>query len=62
MVGKPADELPSGRPADIGDQGGAHDPRGEQQSERTGPVTIARHVKDDGRALILYTRDPSAQP
>ncbi len=25
--------------------------------ERIGPLAIARHVKDDGRALILYTRD-----
>jgi hypothetical protein len=25
--------------------------------ERIGPVAIARHVKPDGRALIVYTRD-----
>ncbi|MGD1056455.1 MAG: hypothetical protein ABR992_03490 [Solirubrobacteraceae bacterium] len=25
--------------------------------ERLGPVAIARHVKADGRALILYTVD-----
>jgi hypothetical protein len=30
----------------------------EQQDERIGPLTLARHVKDDGRALIVYTRDP----
>jgi hypothetical protein len=32
------------------------------ESDRIGPVAIARHVKADGRALILYTRDtpPSA--
>jgi hypothetical protein len=30
------------------------------RDERTGPVKIARHVKDDGRALIVYTRDPDA--
>ncbi len=29
--------------------------------ERTGPVAIARHVKDDGRALILYTCDTRAR-
>ncbi len=23
--------------------------------ERYGPVAVARHVKDDGRALLLYT-------
>ena len=26
------------------------------ETERIGPVAVARHVKDDGRALILYTR------
>jgi hypothetical protein len=28
--------------------------------ERCGLVVVARHVKDDGRALILYTRAPGA--
>jgi hypothetical protein len=35
--------------------------RGEQQiepTERFGPLAVSRHVKDDGRALILYTRRP----
>ena len=27
----------------------------ERRGERTGPVAITRLVKDDGRALILYT-------
>jgi hypothetical protein len=26
--------------------------------ERIGPVAIERYVKDDGRALIVYTREP----
>jgi hypothetical protein len=30
-------------------------PDGGEQQERSGPVAIERHVKDDGRALILYT-------
>lgn len=34
-------------------------PSGDE--ERTGPLAIARHVKDDGRALILYTRDTQTQ-
>jgi hypothetical protein len=37
------------------------DPQDGEQArahERIGPITIARHRKDDGRALILYTRDP----
>jgi hypothetical protein len=27
------------------------------QAEHSGPVAIARYVKADGRALILYTHD-----
>jgi hypothetical protein len=27
-------------------------------AERYGPVAIARHAKDDGRALLLYSRIP----
>ena len=32
----------------------------EREPERCGPVTIARHRKDDGRALILYARVEAA--
>jgi hypothetical protein len=32
----------------------------EAADEQTGPVAIARHRKGDGRALILYTREPPA--
>jgi len=34
-----------------------HERAGETSTPRelAGPVAIARHVKDDGRALILYT-------
>ncbi len=28
-----------------------------ERAESYGPVTLTRHVKDDGRALILYTRE-----
>ncbi len=50
-------------PADGSDPPHPHgsDPQDGGQArahERIGPVTIARHRKDDGRALILYTRDP----
>ena len=27
-----------------------------QPGERYGPIVITRHVKEDGRALLLYTR------
>ncbi|HEY2536434.1 MAG TPA: hypothetical protein VGI24_05560 [Solirubrobacteraceae bacterium] len=33
-----------------------------EATERFGPLAVSRHVKDDGRALILYTlREPSEQ-
>jgi hypothetical protein len=32
------------------------------RGELVGPVAIARHVKDDGRALILYSRMQDAPP
>jgi hypothetical protein len=51
MVAKPAEPDQPG--AQAGKRGEA-----EQTDEHTGPVVIARHVKSDGRALILYTRDP----
>ncbi len=59
MAGKPAEPPPSDRPPGIDDQADAHAPGGERepQHECSGPVAIARYVKDDGRALILYTRD-----
>ncbi|HEY2283298.1 MAG TPA: hypothetical protein VGH60_07095 [Solirubrobacteraceae bacterium] len=34
----------------------------DKRSEHFGPIVLTRHVKDDGRALIVYerTRDKSA--
>ncbi len=33
-----------------------------EQSEAFGMVTVARYVKDDGRALILYTHRQDGEP
>jgi hypothetical protein len=41
--------------------GGGAEPGGERELERIGPVAVARHVKDDGRALILYSEAPRAE-
>jgi hypothetical protein len=30
--------------------------QGDDRPERYGTVAVTRHVKDDGRALLLYTR------
>ncbi len=49
MVGDPAEPPRQDEPT--GDEERPED------EERIGPLTIARHVKDDGRMLILYTRD-----
>jgi hypothetical protein len=52
MAGKPAEPGHPERDSQV------EPPRAD---ERAGPVTIARHVKADGRALILYTRDTDRQ-
>jgi hypothetical protein len=31
----------------------------DKRSEHFGPIRLTRHVKDDGRALIVYERIPS---
>jgi hypothetical protein len=50
MAAKPAEpEQPGAEP------GRHREP--EQADEHTGPVAVTRHLKSDGRALILYTRD-----
>jgi hypothetical protein len=36
--------------------------REDAREERTGPVAITRHRKDDGRLLILYRRTGDQQP
>jgi hypothetical protein len=52
-----ADELR--RSSQAADPGTADElRRSSQAGERIGPLAIARHVKDDGRALILYSSSP----
>jgi hypothetical protein len=58
MAGKPA-EPPHPRQRPLGAEPRAADgsgalPADDRELERTGPIAFARHVKDDGRALILY--------
>jgi hypothetical protein len=43
-------ERPSSSPAPA--------PARDGGDERYGPLLLARHAKDDGRALILYTLKP----
>ena len=54
MLGKPTGSPASGQSQS--DPGGREGER-ERAGERVGALTIERRVKDDGRALILYTRD-----
>jgi len=48
-------EQPSEIPRSSGPNASPRAEQGEQHEDRCGTVTIARHRKDDGRALILYT-------
>jgi hypothetical protein len=57
MAGNPAEGREHG-PGDEHGPGAEHQPGAEAEPERIGPVAIARHVKDDGRALILYSEAP----
>jgi hypothetical protein len=58
MPEKPVEPSGSERP---GDDAPAADGADAERTERLGPLTVARHVKDDGRALILFTRDEPGQ-
>jgi hypothetical protein len=60
MAGKPAEgrEHEPGAEAQPGTEA---EPGADAGVERIGPVAIARHVKDDGRALILYSERPRAE-
>jgi hypothetical protein len=50
MAGKPGE-----RPTE---EHAADDSRERREApERIGPLVVERHVKDDGRALILYAHD-----
>jgi hypothetical protein len=57
----------AGKPGEPTDHGHESDARREQEGkltsadERSGPVAITRHVKDDGRTLILYSLDRPPQ-
>jgi hypothetical protein len=53
MAREPAAPPPSDRP----EHGARPDSGGRSQPpERYGPLGVARHAKDDGRALLLFTR------
>jgi hypothetical protein len=47
----PSDQPPSG----------ADGPRADSAREHLGIVAIERHLKDDGRSLILYSRERAAR-
>jgi hypothetical protein len=54
MTEKPTGRAPSQR---AGARAGEDRPDQEEgPGERYGLLVVARHVKDDGRALIIYTR------
>jgi hypothetical protein len=57
MAGKLAEPEPAGEEPEI--EPAPHANR-EPDDEHIGPVAIARYVKDDGRALIVYARDSQA--
>jgi hypothetical protein len=59
MAGQTPEPPPAGqRPgSDRQTEHREHDDEPAVEHEHIGPISIERHVKADGRALILYTRD-----
>jgi hypothetical protein len=59
MAGETPEPPPVGQEPDDEHRSAPHERSTEpaREGEHVGPVAIARHVKSDGRALILYTRD-----
>jgi hypothetical protein len=55
MAWKPAERPGSERSKAAANVGREQRGEARARAERYGPVMIDRHVKDDGRALILYT-------
>jgi hypothetical protein len=53
------DRSVGGNPADTGERADARASESEHggRGEHAGPLAIARYVKDDGRALILYSHE-----
>jgi hypothetical protein len=51
-----ADSSPPQQPGRSASDAGDEQAREAIPTERYGPLEVARHVKDDGRALLLYTR------
>lgn len=55
MAPESASSQPPSEPTDIAPQdGGSNVQLTRKEHEVYGPLDIERHIKDDGRALILY--------
>jgi hypothetical protein len=63
MGGNPPQEPDSAQRLAVGERSASGERAGQRlaEPERIGPITIARHVKADGRALILYTHDAAGR-
>ena len=57
-----ADSDSPDRPGGPDSQSPAEQAEAGRPPERFGPLTVERHRKDDGRALILYTRTEDPEP
>jgi len=62
MARKPSGPSPSGRAKAAPGSARESPTENSPPDERYGPVALTRHVKDDGRALIVYRRAGHRQP
>jgi hypothetical protein len=53
-LGCMARKRPPRSPSSAASESAGEERREERAQERFGPLAVERHVKDDGRALILY--------
>jgi hypothetical protein len=58
----PSTSQPPARTSDGDGRGNGDGDGAHPAAERVGPLTLQRHVKADGRALLLYARAPSTPP
>jgi hypothetical protein len=57
-----ARKRPPRSPSSAASESAGEERREEQAQERFGPLAVGRHVKDDGRTLILYTHVERERP
>jgi hypothetical protein len=62
MAGKPIADPGPEHPAESASDAAASTAAAHESGERVGPLQLLRLSKEDGRALIVYSRSPTPPP